>query len=66
MLMIACSGMAMVLGEGSHDGPRPKAEGHYCCPKVNINSFINWLLSVILTPGLTKPLWDLLGHYEFY
>ena len=39
--------------EGSHYGQRPKAEGHYGCPKVNtnatplqttINLFINWLL----------------------
>ena len=30
MLMIACSGMALVLEyKGSHNGPRPKPEGHY-------------------------------------
>ena len=28
--------------------------------------FIYWLLDLTLTPGLTRPLWDLLGHYGFY
>ena len=71
--MIACSGM--YWPEGSHNGPRPKAEGHYACTKVNtkavplqatINLFINWLLGLTLTSGLTRPLWDLLCHYGFY
>ena len=56
-------------------GPRPKAKGHYGCPKVDtlaiplqatINLFINWLLDLTLIPSLTRPLWDLLGHYGFY
>ena len=32
--MNASSGMAWYWPEGSHNGPRPKAEGHYGCPKV--------------------------------
>ena len=61
--------------QGSYNGPRLKAEGHYGCPKVNtyaiplqttINLFINWLLGLNLTLWLTRPLWNLLGHYGFY
>ena len=57
MLMIACSGMALVLARGSHNGPRPKTEGHYGCPKVNtkaiplqatINIFINLFINFII------------------
>ena len=29
MLMIACSAIALVSAEGSHNGPWLKAEGHY-------------------------------------
>ena len=59
----------------NNNGPRPKAKGHYGCPKVDtlaiplqatINLFINWLLDLTLIPSLTRPLWDLLGHYGFY
>ena len=35
MLMTACSVKALCLPEGSHNGPRLKAEGHYGCLKVN-------------------------------
>ena len=35
MLIIACSGMALYWPDGRHNGPRPKAECHYGCPKVN-------------------------------
>ena len=35
MLMIAVVVWPLNASEGSHNGPRPKAEGHYGCPKVN-------------------------------
>ena len=43
MLMIACSGMALVLAEGSYNGPRPKAEGHYGCQKVMALIHDSWV-----------------------
>ena len=76
MLMIACSasGWSWYWAEGSHNGPKPKAESHYGCPKVNtkaiplqatINLFINWLLDFTLIPrfnqaiiGFTKAIMD--------
>ena len=52
MLMIACSGWPGYWPEGVHNGPRPKAEDHYGCLKVNIatqlqatiNLYVSWLL----------------------
>ena len=64
--MIACSGMALVLARGRRPRvimaarrslPRPY---HYKQP---LTYFTNWLLGLTLTPGLTRLLWDLLGHY---
>ena len=65
--------------EGSHNGLRLKAAGHYGCPKVNtmtmplqstINLFIIWVIGLTLNPGFnqanmgfTTPLWILLCHY---
>ena len=76
--MIAFVVWPLYWPEGSHNGLRPKAKGHYGCPKLNtkaipiqitINLFINWLLDLTLTPlfnqaiiGCTRPLWILLGY----
>ena len=73
--MIACSSMALIP-EGSPKWPeeelrvimaarRSKSRPyHYKQPLTYL--FIDWLLGLTLTPGLTRPLWDLLGHYGFY
>ena len=67
MLMIACSGMASVL---AIPYGYPKVNTKVIPPQATINLFINWLLGLTLTPGLTRPLhqftgplWILLGHY---
>ena len=63
--MIACNGMALVLAWGQSLWlPGGQYLGHIT--KSNHNLFINCLLGFPLTPGLTRPLWDLLGHYAFY
>ena len=55
----------MAEGRGSLWLPDGQYLGHSTI-QANITFFINWLLGLILTPGLTRPLWDLLGHYGFY
>ena len=46
MLMIACSGMALVLAiphsilRGPYNDPRWKTDGHYGCPKVSTLAII--------------------------
>ena len=54
MLMIACSGIW------------PLVNTKAVPLQATINLFINWLLGLTLTPGLTRPLWDLLDHCGFY
>ena len=53
MLIIACNGMGLVLADCSHNGPRPKDEGHYSCLKANtkaipIQATINLFIKAII------------------
>ena len=70
MLTIACGGMFWYWPEGSHNGHRPKDEGHYGCLKQPFTYSFIGSCSLVLTlgfnqaiMGFTRPLWILLGHY---
>ena len=74
MLTIFCSGYGLGIGlraaimeRGQRQGSLNLPEGQYLghTLQATINLFINWFLGLTLTPGLTRPLWELLGHYGF-
>ena len=72
------NGMALVLSEGSHNGLRPELRAimatqrsiprpyHYKQSFITwliYYLFITWLICLALTSVISKPLWNLLGHY---
>ena len=79
MVIILSNGMALVLSEGSHNGLRPEPRAimatqrsiprpyHYkqqpFITWLIYYLFITWLICLALTSVISRPLWNLPGHY---